>query len=253
MKVYVAVGHGIRSDGRYDPGAVSADGNWSEQSAGDIVVKSAADTLRSWGVDVKDEAYQDDPNYSGTDDLVRAWGADLLVTVHHDWIKAETGFFALWWKQNGRELGETIEAAVARAGFPLRDYPADGYRGDLSILKTVGSIPVTLVECGRIGQYTTAELRRIGIAIARGIADYAHIETQGGFLVTLSDSEQKEMLVKIRKLELMAAIDSFDEKVTDAMLDLLLATATGQAINVAVMRLEAARAARDEYRKQRGV
>jgi hypothetical protein len=174
LKIYLAVGHGKTATG-YDPGA--SGGGQTEQSAGDVVVKSAADTLRGWGVTVKDEAYQDDPNFSGTDDLVRSWGADLLVSVHHDWVKAPTGFFALWYKENGRILGRAIERAVANRGFALRSYPNAGYRDDLSILKTVGSIPNTLVECGRIGQYSTDQLRKLGVAIAYGIADYAGIRT----------------------------------------------------------------------------
>jgi len=32
-KVYLAVGHGTKPDGTFDPGAVSADRQWNEQSA----------------------------------------------------------------------------------------------------------------------------------------------------------------------------------------------------------------------------
>ena len=47
MKVYIAVGHGRKKDGTYDPGAGSADGKWYEQSAGDIVVKAAVKPISS--------------------------------------------------------------------------------------------------------------------------------------------------------------------------------------------------------------
>jgi N-acetylmuramoyl-L-alanine amidase len=208
-RVYLAVGHGLKPDGTYDPGA--AGGGTDEQRAGDVVVKSAADTLRGWNVLVRDEAFQDDPNFAGTDDLVRAWKADLLVAVHHDWIKAGKGFFALWYRENGRLLGKVIEANVARAGFALRDYPLEGYRSDLSILKTVGSIPVTLVECGRIGEYTPEQLRQLGVAIAHGIAEYAGVKTEEDDMFTDQDRELlKEVSKKLDRSFLSDVARSYD-------------------------------------------
>jgi hypothetical protein len=208
MKIYLAVGHGIKPTGGFDPGA--SGGGQTEQSAGDIVVRSAAAILRSWGATVKDEAYSDDPNFAGTDNLVRAWGADLLVSVHHDWNKAGTGFFSLWWKESGRVLGRAIERAVAHAGFTLRIYPNAGYRDDLSILKTVGSIPNTLVECGRIGQYSPEQLKRLGVAIAYGIADYANIKTEED---EMTEAEIREIVRSEIDVVLdPAAVDTAEQK-----------------------------------------
>jgi hypothetical protein len=222
MKVYWAVGHGITKIGVDDSGAKG--GGQTEQTAGDIVVKSGADTMRSWGVEVRDESYSNDPNFQGTDDLVRAWGADLLVSVHHDWVgdppgSTPPGFFALWYRANGRALGEAIEAAVARAGFAIRPYPADGYRSDLSILKTVGAIPNVLLECGRIGQYTPEQLRRLGVAIAYGIADYAGIRT-----TTQEDTMTPEQEARIMsKLDAMQA-DIDRSQRADAIRSAMIAT-----------------------------
>lgn len=237
-RVYLAVGHGRKPGGGFDPGA--SGGGTNEQQAGDVVVKSAADTLRSWGVSVKDEAYQDDPNFAGTDNLVRAWGADLLVSVHHDWIKAAPGFFSLWYRENGRVLGRTIERAVANNGFTLRAYPNAGYRDDLSILKTVGSIPNTLIECGRIGQYSTAQLRQLGVAIAYGIADYAGIRT------TKEEDDMTEAEVKAIVHGMMdtvhapAEVEAAQQKLIDA--DILSGPrTTGQLISNDLALLLAAR------------
>lgn len=174
-KVFLVVGHGKKPDGTFDPGA--AEGAWNEQKAGDIVVKSAADTLRAWGVEVKDEAYQDDPNFVGSTANANAWGADYVVSVHHDWNQAPKGFFALWYTEAGHKLGNDIEAAVKASGFALREYPYDGYRGDLYILKNTKA-PTTLIECGRIGEYTPDQLEKLGVAVATGIANHLGISKE---------------------------------------------------------------------------
>jgi hypothetical protein len=215
LKVYWGVGHGITAEGVFDSGAKG--GGQTEQSAGDIVAKSGADTMRSWGVWVRDECYQDDPNYSRTDNLVRSWGADILVEVHHDWIGAEPGFFALWYKSPGHALGNAIEAAVARAGFYVRDYPADGYRANLSLLKNVGNIPAVLVECGRIGQYTPDQLKRLGVAIAQGVADYAKIDTEEDDMFTDQDREKLNALdAQVDRLRVTSVAQSWNFLIEEA-------------------------------------
>lgn len=176
-KVYLAVGHGLTPDGKTDsPGAVG--GGWSEQSAGDIIVKEAADLLRSWGADVKDESYSKDPNFKGTAKLANAWKADYCVAVHHDWSKAPEGAFGHWYSVKGKKLADDIQAAVGAAGFKLR--PSwHKRRTDLSLLKET-TMPCVIYECGRIGQESLnepAELKAMGRAIAAGIAKHVGLQT----------------------------------------------------------------------------
>jgi peptidoglycan/xylan/chitin deacetylase (PgdA/CDA1 family) len=68
-----------------------------------------------------------------------------------------------------------IEAAVKAAGFALRDYPLGGYRNALYILKHTNA-PATLIEAGRVGQYTPEELQAMGRAIAAGIANHVGLK-----------------------------------------------------------------------------
>jgi len=171
-KVYVAVGHGIRPDGVYDPGATG--GGWTEQSAGDIIVAEVARLLQSWGVVVTDEAYRADPNFPGTIKAANAWGADYIVEVHHDWSQAPIGAFGHWYTDAGKALADDIQQAVGAAGFALR--PSwHKRRTDLTLLKAT-NMPAVIYECGRIGQEslnTKSELIAMGVAIAKGIA--AHV------------------------------------------------------------------------------
>ena len=175
-RIYLAVGHGVKPDGvTYDPGAVSVDGKWSEQQAGDVIVAEAADELRLRGFEVKDEAFQNDPNYRGSVAAVNAFRADLAVEVHHDWSQAPEGAFAHWYWPEAKPLADAIQEAVGAAGFPLRpDWHKR--RTDLTFIKTPEQHKVVLYECGRIGQPdldSAEELRKMGRAIAAGIAHAA--------------------------------------------------------------------------------
>lgn len=189
-KVYLAVGHGIKPDGMYDPGAVSADGAWNEQTAGDIVVAEVARYLTACGVIVKEEAYDDDPNYIGSAKAANAWGADYAVAVHHDWSKAPTGGFGLWYSEAGKRLANAIQAAVGAAGFGLRP---NAYRDDLTFLKAT-TMPAVIYEAGRIGQYTPDQLKRIGTAIGHGIANHVGAKWAGLVAPTPPAAESKSGL-----------------------------------------------------------
>lgn len=170
-KVLLAVGHGIKSGGGYDPGA--SGGRWTEQGAGDVIVSEAARCLIALGADVRNEAFSNDPNYSGTIKAANAWPADIAVEVHHDWVGAPEGAFAHWYRADSKALADAIQEAVGDAGFTLR--PSwHKRRTDLSFIKST-HMPSVLYEVGRIGTGTLdtpEELRAMGRAIAQGIAAY---------------------------------------------------------------------------------
>lgn len=175
MKVYLGVGHGHRSDGSFDPGA-EGDG-WTEQSAGDYIVRRTAEDCRRAGFEVKDEAFKRDPNFPGTTRAANAWGADVVVEVHHDWSGAPEGAFGHWLTKEGKKVADNIQEAVGRAGFPLR--PSwHKQRTDLYILRHTNA-PCVLYEVGKIGQGsldTPKELEAMGRAIAKGILDWAGVQ-----------------------------------------------------------------------------
>lgn len=169
MKIYLAVGHGLRPDGTFDPGAVG-DG-WNEQSAGDYIVGEAARLLKTAGHQVFSEAFSDDPNFIGSTRKANEWGADVVVAVHHDWVKAPEGAFGHWYTTAGKSIADQIQKAVGEAGFPLRS-SWHKKRDDLYILKNTIA-PCVLYEVGRIGTDTLdteQELRNMGRAIAAGVA-----------------------------------------------------------------------------------
>ena len=176
IHVFYANGHGIQPSGRHDPGAVSADGRWNEQSAGDHITAAAAAASRSAGLTVTHEAFTDDHNYVGTTRRANELGVDLVVEIHHDWNRAPEGAFVHWHpsSSDGRALADHVLEAIGAAGFPLRrDWHKP--RGELYILRNT-RMPAVLVEVGRIGQASideAAELEAMGRAIAAGV--HAHL------------------------------------------------------------------------------
>lgn len=191
-KVYLGVGHGEKPSGGHDPGASA--GKWTEQSAGDIIVSEAARLLRDAGVEVKDEAFKNDPTFIGTTKQANSWGADFVVEIHHDWSGAPPGAFGHWISSAGKSLADDIQTAVGDAEFPLRN---DWHkkRTDLYILKNTEA-PAVLYEVGRIAQKdlnTEAGLRRMGQAVATGIARHLGVDLQdqdeGETMAQLSDED----------------------------------------------------------------
>lgn len=195
-RVYLAVGHGQRDDGRHDPGAVG--GGWNEQDAGDHIVAETARLLEAAGVEVYSEANTDDPAFKGTARQANAWGADFVVSIHHDWIKAPLGAFGHWYSAAGRDLADDIYRAIGDAGFPLR--PSwHKRRTDLYVLKATRA-PAALIEVGRIGQHDTAEeLRGMGRAVAAGIARHLNIDLE-------EDDVDPNVLRKLIREEIDAAL-----------------------------------------------
>ena len=173
--VYLAVGHGIKPDGTFDPGAVSRDGSQTEQASGDVVVRIAAKILEDNGVDVVSEADKDDPNFYGTVAAANEADVDLAVSVHHDWNKAPSGGFGFWYpgSEGGKKAADQIKAAYRRRQLPVRD---EWHKARSLYFTKNTAMHAVLWECGRIGEYSVKELKTIGEAIAEGVAGYFGID-----------------------------------------------------------------------------
>ncbi len=172
---YIAVGHGLKPGGKFDPGAVGK--GQSEQSAGDVAVRACANRLRQAGLAVTDEAFKDDPAFEGTIAAVNRRKPNFVATFHHDVAAAPPGAFVYHFpgSKAGAELAWDIIRAVSEVGFPTRPawlpggsakYPVAGR--NLAILRKVRP-PAVLIECGPIGAYSDAELHKFGVAAAVGI------------------------------------------------------------------------------------
>lgn len=174
-RVGAVVGHGIKPDGTYDPGA--SGGGTTEQEAGDVVTKAYVDELRRHDVVVPvNEAYADDPNYVGTVETCNEKEVDVAVSFHHDWSGAPQGFFCHWYpgSEEGEKLANLFWHEVAAAGYAGRD---DWHKPRNLYFTRETEMPAVLVELGRIGQYTDAQLKELGHHIAHATLDYFDIDT----------------------------------------------------------------------------
>lgn len=182
-KVWLAVGHGLKDSGVWDPGAVNAGVQLSEQSAGDVVVWEAARILTARGVTVRHEARDpNDPNWVGTVRMANAWGADLCISVHHDWSGSRLGAHGFYHgsSSDGEQVGRAILQAVQAAGFPV-SWDWFRARDELGLLRST-RMPAFLLECGPIGAKVLDEpheLRRMGAALADGISAHLDIAVGG--------------------------------------------------------------------------
>lgn len=169
VKVYLAVGHGFRPDGTWDPGTTR--GLFTEQSEGRPIVAAMAEALgRVRGITVKHEA-TGDPNFVGTVKAANDWGADLLVSVHHDWHAAPRGAFGHWWPgaDDAERLADEMRDALDSIGWPLRR-SWHKPRTDLYLLRE-SRMTAVLWEADRIGE-VAGRHEAYGRALAAGVATY---------------------------------------------------------------------------------
>lgn len=169
-KVYLAVGHGRRPDGTFDPGAVAPDGT-REYDVARRVAEAADAHLDRSGVQCYSETEGHgptmDPNYVGSVSAVNGKGYDVAVSVHLDWHKAPRGGFGLYRTTGGRRVADAIAAAWAGAGLPQR---ANAYREDLYFINKT-DCPAVIWECDRVGADVADEayVQKMAEALARGI------------------------------------------------------------------------------------
>lgn len=165
-RVYLAVGHGIKPDGTFDPGA--SGGGTTEQEAGDLVAAACSAVLRAHGIDVTSEENSHDPNYVGTVKAANRGRYDLVVALHHDWIKGVPAVFGFWYpgSKAGQRATRSIVGACGRAGFPV-NHAWTKPRSLYLLRKT--KAPAALIEYRRVGDNGPDELEALGVATAHGI------------------------------------------------------------------------------------
>lgn len=179
MKVYLAVGHGRQPSGVVDPGATSADGSATEQNQGAPIVASAAAALsRVPGVQVRAQG-EGDPNFVGYTAEAIEWGADVLVSVHHDWRGAPRGAFGFWHSSaaHSKRLADRLFAQVKAAGLPMRPRHHTARDGLYVLSRPARKRPrmaSVLWECDRIGE--VEDLAGYGELLAAGIVEHGRRE-----------------------------------------------------------------------------
>lgn len=169
-KIYLAVGHGRKPSGAFDPGAVAPDGT-REYDVARRVVEAAEPLIEARGVQVVSEVEgygaTMDPNYVGSTRQVNGKGYAMAVEVHLDWHKAPRGGFALYLTEAGKRIADAMHDAWRKVGLPQR---ANVKRTDLYFLKNT-DCPAVLIEVDRVGADVAPGpyVARMAEAVARGV------------------------------------------------------------------------------------
>jgi hypothetical protein len=167
--IYISVGHGVRPNGTFDPGAVHTVSGATEYDGNRDLARVVSDALRASGHQVTSEAdaaYKTDSDYQGSVDAVNAGAYHLAIDLHQDW---EQGSSALSWPLIHPSGGESMRVAtiindhVASAGLTTKG-PTP--RSDLWWLNGTNCAAI-LIEAGRVG--TPRPVPELGTAIANGI------------------------------------------------------------------------------------
>lgn len=121
-KIYLAVGHGISSNGSWDCGCV--DGNYTEADLMLAIGKNATVRLRDMGFTVLTDAdTNNDKNIAACVAESNAWGADVYVSLHCDYNLAPSGTLPIVYPGSdaGIRLANClIASAQARLGLGTR-------------------------------------------------------------------------------------------------------------------------------------
>ena len=167
--IFVSVGHGVRPNGTFDPGAVHTTTGATEYDGNRDLATAVTAQLRALGhavVSEADAAYKTDTDYQGSVDAVNVGNYWLAVDLHQDW---EQGSSALSWPLVHPAGGESkrvaghINSAVKAAGLTTAG-PTD--RTDLWWLNGTECAAI-LIEAGRVG--TPRPVADLAEAIAAGI------------------------------------------------------------------------------------
>ena len=167
-KVYLAVGHGISSNGAWDSGCV--DGNLTEADLMLAIGKVAVAHLRNMGFTVLSDAdTNNDKNIAACVAEANAWGADVYVSLHCDYNLAPSGLLPIIYpgSNSGMNLANSLIAAVQAAnGLKVRGIIQ---RDDWEVSDT--NMTACIFETGSIrydiGKLLDAET--YGKAVAQGI------------------------------------------------------------------------------------
>lgn len=121
-KIYLAVGHGISSDGSWDCGCV--DGNYTEADLMLAIGKEAVARLRNMGFTVMSDADTDnDKNIAACVAEANNWDADIYISLHCDYNAAPSGTLPIVYpgSEAGIRLANClIASAKARIGLGCR-------------------------------------------------------------------------------------------------------------------------------------
>jgi N-acetylmuramoyl-L-alanine amidase len=184
-EVFLGVGHGVRPDGTFDPGAQAPGRN--EYELNWRVVAAIAGALDRCGVSFFNEEAAGkghDPNFVGSANKANELGVGLAIEVHHNAVASHAGFGCELCihpdtTEKNRQLGRRIAALLhQRLGLQIRH--GDGLlpRDDLKFLNAT-HMPAMIPEVSFVDNHIDQQISgrpdyasKAGEAIAQAICEH---------------------------------------------------------------------------------
>ena len=177
--IFLAIGHGIQTDGTWDPGCTY--GGYTEADLAKPIVGSAVSILKAHGVDVYTDYPENDMNITTCVAYANNHGLDAYVSVHLDYSGAQSGTLPIVYptSSGGYNLAKCMNDSVMNSiGIGTRGILKRS--DDWEVSGT--DMPACIFEVGSI----KADLSTIkdnadkyGQALAYGILDYFGIAHDG--------------------------------------------------------------------------
>lgn len=199
---YVAVGHGMRPDGRVDRGASYA--GMTEHTLAHAVAQAVDLAYARHGINAYVEADHDghhDPNFPGTIEAANRLDADVLDAIHFN-AGGGSGIEAIVHPNTSTRNKTAVRAAVQFIANTL-DLPVrrgDGlYQSSRFAIVRRSTMPAAIIECGfvdhdadRAALSEPGALARIGEAIVRARTAYFGIPYKPAHASNGMDKEMDE-------------------------------------------------------------
>ena len=164
--LYLAIGHGLRPDGRLDPGAENLATGAFEIDAATIMVEAMVEVLEDApNLELTAES-GDHPNVLGSVAAANSAGVDDCIEVHQDSAAAPPGAFAHWYpgSSSAQTLADQMIGGIREAGLDTR---TDWHRPRPGLYWLRKSdCRAVLLEIGRVGDFSEETLRTFGRSLA---------------------------------------------------------------------------------------
>ena len=176
--IFLAIGHGIQTDGTWDPGCTY--GGYTEADLAKPIVGSAVSILKAHGVDVHTDYPENDMNITTCVAYANNHGLNAYMSVHLDYSGAPSGTLPIVYptSSGGYNLAKCVNNSVMNSmGIGTRGILKRS--DDWEVSGT--DMPACIFEVGGIKADlpTVQQFDKYGQAIGYGILDYFGIAHDG--------------------------------------------------------------------------
>lgn len=172
FKPYIAIGHGVSTDGTWDSGCTW--NGYTEANLAKEVVAGILEVLNFNGKPYLTDYPNNDKNMIRCVQEANTNGCTHYISIHLDYDKAPSGILPIYVSESGERMCNAIRASM-KLRIPGLNDRGNSYRSDLYEV-TGTNMPAVIMEIGSIkadNELIRNNTRLFGHAIAYGLMDVA--------------------------------------------------------------------------------